>query len=150
MEVIQYAIYSASEGDLYYPDRPDYIVFEKGDTTLDLTILDEYEDNCELSCVDSINWVIDFSAYTDQNGTNVSAQDSAYWGHGQLSDWNIFNDDGPYTETELQFPGDGTYMGDVEHWISYFVTDCAGNTSLVGRRRIIVTPRPKIDKLNFY
>ncbi|WP_303923233.1 PKD-like domain-containing protein [Draconibacterium sediminis] len=150
MEVIQYAVYSASEGDLYYPDRPDYIVFEQGDTTLDLTIEDEYIDNCELSCADSITWVIDLSPYTDQNGTNVSAQDSAYWGYGQLSDWNISNDDGPYTESEIQFPGDGTYMGDVVHWIKYFVTDCAGNTSMVGRRKIIVTPRPKIEKLNFY
>ncbi|WP_167604839.1 PKD-like domain-containing protein [Maribellus sediminis] len=150
MEVIQFAIYSSSEQDLYYPDRPDHIVFEQGDTTLDLTILDEYDDNCELSCVDSITWVIDFSAYTYQDGTNVPAQDSAYWGHGQLSDWNIYNSSGAYTGTELRFPGDGTYMGDVEHWINYFVTDCAGNTSLVGRRRIIVTPRPKIEKLNFY
>jgi len=112
--------------------------------------MDEYDDNCELNCVDSITWVIDFSSYTDQHGNNVPAQDSSYWGYGQLSDWNIFNSDGPYTEMKIQFPGDGTYMGDVVHWISYFVTDCAGNTSLAGQRRIIVTPRPKIEKLNFY
>ncbi|MDX8337604.1 HYR domain-containing protein [Draconibacterium sp. IB214405] len=140
MEVIQYAIYNSAEEDLYYPDRPDHIVFEQGDTTLDLTVIDEYEDNCELSCPDSITWVIDFSAYTDQHGNNVPAQDSVYWGAGQISDY----------PTDMQFPGDGTYMGDIEHWVSYYATDCVGNTSMVGRRRIIVTPRPKIEKLNFY
>jgi len=150
MEVIQYAIYNSAEQDLYYPDRPDYIVFNRGDSTLNLTKVDEYIDNCELSCPDSITWVIDLSPYTYQDGTNVPAQDSAYWGYGQLSEWNIFNSGGSYTESELQFPGDGTYMGDVVHWISYYATDCAGNTSLVGRRKIIVTPRPKIEKLNFY
>ncbi len=140
MEVIQYAIYSADEQDLYYPDRPDYIVLEQGDTTLNLTVIDEYEDNCELNCADSITWVIDFSDYTDQNGVYHAPQDSVYWGSGQISEY----------PTDMQFPGDGTYMGNVEHWVSYYATDCAGNTSMVGQRKIVVTPRPKIVKENFY
>jgi len=138
MEEIQSAIYNASEDDLYYPDRPDYLYFEAGDTTLDLTVLDDYIDNCELNCEDSITWVIDFSPYTDQHGVNWPAQDSVYYGSGQISEYG----------SGMFFPGDGTYMGNIEHWVSYYATDCYGNTSLVGERKIIVTPRPKIIKLN--
>ncbi|MCE4566171.1 HYR domain-containing protein [Maribellus sp. CM-23] len=138
MEEIISAVYSATADDLYEPDRPDYLYFAPGDTTLDLTVLNDFNDNCELNCGDSITWVIDLSPYTDQHGVNWPAQDSAYYGSGQISEYGV----------GMWFPGDGTYMGNVEHWVSYFVTDCAGNTSLVGQRKIIVTPRPKLIKMN--
>ena len=137
MEMIYSAIYNSATDDLYDPDRPDYLLFEAGDTTLDLEY-DEYIDNCDMSaCNDSITWQIDFTDVPDQNPPHNMISTPQLKGTGQISEYPL----------DILFPGDGTYMGDVEHWVSYFVTDCSGNTSLVARRKVIVNPRPKIDKV---
>jgi hypothetical protein len=136
MESIYSATYDPAEDDLLSPDRPDYLLFGAGDTTLDLSPSD-YSDNCDLTaCPDSITWRIDFSEVTDQHGNTIAAP--FIEGSGQISDYGA----------DIQFPGDGTYESDIVHTITYYVTDCSGNTSVAATRKVIVSPRPKIVKMN--
>jgi hypothetical protein len=138
VEPIQMAVYSQAEDDLYYPDRPDFMVFAAGDTTLDLTIID-MDDNCSLdSCPNNISWRIDFSPVTDQHGVLRTFSNPVFTGTGQLSDHG----------SDIMFPGDGTYMSSVDHWITYRITDCNGNVSFSQTRKVTVLPRPKIEKVN--
>ncbi len=110
-----------------YPDA-DYHLFEAGNTSLDLDMPNDYDDNC-CTAADSytINWRIDF----DGSEPSIS-------GTGQPSEYG----------SDIPLWGDGVTYQNREHTISYWVVDCHGNTSLEYSTTITITPRPNLIKLN--
>ena len=118
------AIYNPATIDIN-PDRPDYFLLNKGNTILDLTGL---VDNCCGTSSLTINWRIDFNG-----GLPASIA-----GTGQPS---------KYT-SNIQFPGNGPGSADVNHRITYWVTDCNGNVSNTQVTIITVKPRPGIIKIS--
>jgi|GEM_PF-1219784 len=106
-----------NDDDLTYL-RPDYYLFAKGFTMLNLTNI---LDNCGLPA-NPISWTIDF-------GNNGSIDLS---GTGQLKDYD------PALELGIKFPV-GTNR------ITYTVTDLAGNKT-VQYVDLVVTPRPTLTK----
>ncbi len=110
-----------------YPDA-DYHLFEAGNTSLDLDMPNDYDDNC-CTAADSytINWRIDF----DGSEPSIS-------GTGQPSDYG----------SDMPLWGNGVTYQNRVHTISYWVVDCHGNTSLEYSTTITITPRPNLIKLN--
>jgi uncharacterized repeat protein (TIGR01451 family) len=120
VEDIFQAVYNnVPEGDPYDLTylRPDYFLFAKGFTMLDLS---NVADNCALAATNPISWKIDFA-----DGTSLS-------GNGQLKDYD------PSPDPGIKFPV-GTNK------ITYTVTDASGNTS-VQEVDLVVMPRPAITK----
>ena len=124
VESLVRAVYNPATIDIN-PDRPDYCLFTKGSTMLDLTGM---ADNCCALSSLTINWRID---YFDGSPTSIS-------GTGQPS---------TYT-SDIQFPGHVAGTTNVVHTITYWVTDCNGNVSAARTSNITVKPRPNIIKIN--
>ena len=118
------AVFNQSTTDIN-PTRPDYYLFVRGNTTLDVTGLGD--DCCSLASL-TINWRIDFSGGFP---TSIS-------GTGQPSTYN----------SNIQFPGNSPGSTDVNHTITYWVTDCNGNVSGTQVTIITVKPRPQIIKIS--
>ncbi len=115
---------------------PDYYTFEAGNTSLDITDLN---DNCCPEEELTIHWEIDFSDTKDPlNPTGTPLTHATISGTGQPSTYG----------SDIQFPGDGVYFTEITHTITYWVEDCNGNTSKTKTQNIIVTPRPQITKQN--
>jgi hypothetical protein len=109
------------------PNRPDYYVFNAGDTDFNLDP-GTFADNCPLNCGAEIRWRIDFA-----DGTSLPVLPALYI-TGQPSAYG----------TDIQLPGSVT--GDVTHTITYRIADCNGNTSLPVTVNILIKPRPDIIK----
>ena len=103
------------------PNRPDYYLFVKGNTLLDLTGITSL--CCALSDI-QINWRIDF-----YGGVPGSIS-----GTGQPSAYN----------SNIQFSGPGAGNNDINHTITYWITDCNGRTSATQTQNITIRSRPKV------
>ena len=129
VESIFDAVFHAPTIDIA-PDRPEYFLFEPGNTLLDLDVTD-LSDNC-LGCDYEIRWRIDFA-----DGTALPVLPATF-NAGQLSTYG----------SEIRFPGDGVTFQDVEHSITYWIVDCNNNVSTPQTNTITVTPRPELIKQN--
>jgi len=107
------------------PDRPDYYLFEAGETTLDLNTA-TFSDNCCTPAELEIHWRIDF-----YGGTPASIT-----GTGQPSTFGL----------DIELPGDGTTFTDLVHTITYWLVDCNGNLSPPETVNITIRPRPDVIK----
>ncbi|WP_167616138.1 HYR domain-containing protein [Maribellus sediminis] len=115
---------------------PDYYTFKAGDTSLDLTDLD---DNCCDPSTLIINWRIDFSDVPDPLNEGNTISHGFISGTGQPSTYG----------SDIQMWGDGVYFTPVEHKITYWVEDCHGNISDEVEETITVTPRPQVIKEDY-
>jgi len=104
------------------PRRPDWYLVANGSTELDLTAV---ADNCCALNNITIDWTITFDPLI---GGMLS-------GSGQ-----------PSLLTPIQLWGIDTNV-EVNHTITYTVTDCNGNEAAVISRNILVRPRPHVIKL---
>ncbi|MEI6140245.1 MAG: glycine-rich domain-containing protein [Mariniphaga sp.] len=118
VEILYRAVYNPATIDIN-PNRPDYCVFVKGNTMLDITGI---TDNCCSPSTLTINWHIDFDG-----GSPVPIS-----GTGQPSTYS----------SDIQLPGNGAGLIS-NHTITYIVTDCNGNTNTQSQL-IKVKPRPQI------
>jgi hypothetical protein len=109
------------------PDRPEYYLFEAGETTFDL-ITATFADNCPLTCIVEIRWRISFA-----DGSFLPPLPTLYIA-GQPSVYPL----------DIQFPGSVT--SDVVHAITYQIVDCNGNVSLPITVGITIKPRPDVIK----
>ncbi len=114
---------------------PDYMTFEAGDTSLDLTDLDD--NCCDLASM-TIHWRIDFDDVPDPLSPGDYISHPSISGTGQPSTYG----------GDIYMWGDGVTFTTVYHSITYWVEDCHGNTSQESSGTIIVTPRPEIIKGN--
>lgn len=108
------------------PDRPEYYLFESGDTALDLDAT-TFTDNCCTPASMTLSWTITFDG----------DMPAAISGTGQPSTYG----------TAIQLPGDGVTFSDKVHTITYKLEDCNGNHT-EKTAQITIKPRPKIEKLN--
>ena len=115
---------------------PDYYTFESGNTTLDLTDLD---DNCCDVSELTINWRIDFTDIPDPLNPASTISHGSISGTGQPSTYG----------SDILLWGDGVNFMEITHTITYWVEDCHGNVSEEKTEEIIVTPRPQIIKMNY-
>jgi len=104
------------------PRRPDWYLVASGSTELDLT--DVLDNCCELDDID-IEWTITFDPITGYPPISGSGQ--------------------PSLSTPIQLWGTHTNV-EVNHTITYTVTDCNGNEAAVISRNILIRPRPEIIK----
>jgi hypothetical protein len=115
---------------------PDYYTFIKGSTALNLT---NQDDNCCDPASLIINWRIDFTNVPDPlNPSGPAISHPSITGTGQPSTF----------ASDILMWGDGVNFTTVTHTINYWVEDCHGNISNEQTGSIIVTPRPKITKMN--
>jgi len=125
-----------TDDNLILNPSPDVYTFEVGDTTLNITNLDD--NCCDLDSL-TIHWRIDFTdTYDPMNfisSPTLVHRDSIV-GTGQPSEYGV----------DILFPGDGVEFKSVTHFISYWVEDCNGNVSPEQTEEIIVTPRPELIK----
>jgi len=131
---------SGIEPNLIVKPSPDYYTFKAGDTSLDLTNLD---DNCCGTASLTVNWRIEFANVPDPlNPTGPVLTHDDIIGTGQPSTYG----------SDILMWGDGVNYTPVTHSIFYWVVDCNGNSTLdtIGEQReeIIITPRPEIIKMN--
>ena len=108
------------------PDRPEYYLFETGDISLDLNSA-LFADNCCPVNSLTIHWQIDFKGGTPAPITGTG-QPSTYAG-------------------SIPLPGDGNTFLNVVHTISYWLTDCNGNSTSHFPVNITIKPRPQVDKI---
>jgi hypothetical protein len=104
---------------------PDYFLFRKGSTILDLNPA-SFSDNCTPANQLTLHWKIDFSPVTPQPSIS---------GIGQLS---LYAND-------ISFPGDGVTYLNVTHTITYWLVDLKGNESLHKSVTISIHPRPVVS-----
>jgi hypothetical protein len=104
---------------------PDYYLFKKGSTVLDLDPA-TFADNCTPVNQLVLHWRIDFSSSTPTPSISGTGQFSSY-----LSDIN--------------FPGDGITFLDVTHTITYWLVDTSGNESIHKIVNITIHPRPEVS-----
>ena len=114
---------------------PDYRTFEAGNTSLDLTDL---EDNCCDSVDLTINWRIDFTDVPDPINPGIDISHPPISGTGQPSEYG----------SDILLWGDGVFFTTVTHYITYWVEDCNGNITDEITEEITITPRPRIIKVN--
>jgi len=152
VDPIQWAIYNPSNPNPVYgvnpniekSPSPDYRLFEIGDTSLDLLLL---EDNCCDSVDMTVHWRIEFSATPDPlNPTGPYLTHPDIEGTGQPSTYIH-----PITgfANDINLWGDGVFFTEVVHRIYYWVEDCNGNMSETREEEIKITPRPEIIKNNY-
>jgi len=116
------------------PD-PDYYLFKKGSTLLDLDPTgNNFSDNC--CSVNSlvIHWRLDFTDTPNQTPPPSVLTHPSIAGTGQPS---------AYT-SDIQIPGDGVNFTSVVHTITYWLVDCNGNSSASLAVNITVRPRPNV------
>lgn len=116
------------------PDRPEYYLFNAGETTFDL---DEstFTDNCcdpSVSTNFIVHWRIDF-----EDGSSIPLAPGAFI-TGQPSLYG----------TDIEIPGDGTNFLDAHHEITYVLEDCNNNTANPIAIDITVKPRPNVIKMD--
>ena len=128
VENIKTAVYNDSIED-FDPNRPDYYRFLPGNTQLDLDPL-SFSDNCPLTCEFQIRWKITMS-----DGTIIPPTPTLFMS-GQPS----------AHENEIRFRGDQECSNSLNHLITYWIVDCAGNISESLTRIITVNPRPDLKK----
>jgi uncharacterized repeat protein (TIGR01451 family) len=123
--------------DVTFP-RPEYYLFESGSTVFDLdSTLNNFFDNC---CSDEeliIHWRIDFSP-TPNPATvlhELITQPPIPPQTGQPSEYG-----------DIEFPSDGVYFNNIDHYMYYWLEDCNGNVSEEQMFIITVTPRPNVIK----
>lgn len=133
VESIFEAVYNSETGDIN-PGRPEYYRFPAGDTALDLT---DMTDNCCAANDMTLHWQIDFAPTPALSPPHDPISKSSISGTGQLSTYG----------SDILFPGDGVTFTDVEHTISYWLTDCNNNTTGIQTTTFTVTPRPNIIKM---
>ena len=104
---------------------PDYFLFKKGNTLLDLDPTG-FSDNCTPSNQLILHWQINFSASTPLPSVSGTGEPSLY-------------------ATDLVFPGDGITFLDVSHTITYWLTDLSGNESIHKVVTITIHPRPAVS-----
>ena len=144
VDLLYFALYNTSnpnpnvgvDPNLAKNPSPDYYTFKNGDTSLDITDL---QDNCCNQEDMTINWQIDFADTPDPlNPTGPALSHASISGTGQPSDYG----------SDMLFPGDGVYFNTVTHTITFWVEDCNGNISNTQVQNIVITPRPQITKMN--
>ena len=116
---------SIAAGSFKLSPTPDYFLFKKGSTVLDISAAD-MSDNCTPANQLILNWKIDFSASTPLPSISGTGQPSAY-------------------ASDIIFPGDGSTFMDVTHKITYWVVDQSGNESLHKSVTITIHPRPVVS-----
>ncbi len=104
---------------------PDYYLFKKGSTVLDLDPT-TFADNCTPVNQLVIHWRIDYSSSTPTPSISGTGQFSSY-----------LND--------IIFPGDGITFLDVTHTITYWLVDTSGNESVHKTVNITIHPRPAVS-----
>ncbi len=105
---------------------PDYFLFKKGNTLLDLDPAG-FSDNCTPSNQLILHWQINFSASTPLPSVSGIGEPSLY-------------------ATDIPFPGDGLTFLDVSHTITYWLTDLSGNESIHKVATITIHPRPAVSQ----
>ena len=123
VEDINQAVYYDPTIDIT-PIRPDYYTFVSGNTGLDLDA-STFTDNCTPAVNLIIHWRIDFNG-----GTPASIS-----GTGQPSTYG----------TDIILPGHT--INNLNHTISYWLTDAVGNESLHTVVNITIKPRPNVIKM---
>jgi hypothetical protein len=126
-----------TEDNLILDPSPDAYTFEAGNTTLDISNLDD--NCCDLDSL-TIHWRIDFvDTYDPINfvSSPTFISHASISGTGQPSAYGV----------DILLPGDGVTFETVIHHISYWVEDCNGNISDEQIEEIIVTPRPELIKI---
>ncbi|MCX6233721.1 MAG: HYR domain-containing protein, partial [Bacteroidetes bacterium] len=123
--------------DLTYA-RPEYYLFSEGDTIFNLDpVINNFSDNC---CADDgliLHWRIDFSPTPDPSTqahlpiTKPAIADQT----GQPSEYG-----------DIEFPADGVYFTDIDHYLYYRLEDCNGNLSAEQMVTITIKPRPNVVK----
>jgi len=116
---------SIVSGSFKINPAPDYFLFRKGSTTLDIGAAD-MSDNCTPANQLVLNWKIDFSVSTPLPSISWTGQPSAY-------------------ASDIIFPGDGSTFKDVTHTITYWVVDQSGNESVHKSVTITIHPRPVVS-----
>jgi len=132
----------ASNNPLYEPspdvlgDRPDYYIFDKTNTDLDLDPATYFSDNCTDPDDIVLHWSI-----TNSSNQPVLAHDGSILTDitGQVSAFLTAQN------TTIKFTG--AEAADVTYIITYWLVDLCGNTSEVKTAEIIIKPRPQIIKL---
>ena len=107
---------------------PDYFLFKKGSTALDVNPAN-FSDNCTPANQLELHWTIDFSSSTPTPSISGTGQPSAY-------------------PSDITFPGDGVTFKDVTHTITYWVVDPSGNESVHKAVTITIHPRPAVTYRN--
>ncbi len=104
---------------------PDYFLFVKGNTAMDLNPAD-FSDNCTPANQLVLHWRIDFSGAVPPPSISGTGQPSAY-------------------TSDIIFPGDGVTFLDINHTITYWVVDMSGNESVHKTVTITIHPRPVVS-----
>jgi uncharacterized repeat protein (TIGR01451 family) len=142
---INTAIYNPNPTPLIIPEydditvpRPEYYLFSAGSTIFDLDpIINNFNDNC---CADNqlvLHWRIVFSPTPDPSTilhlpiTKPAITDQV----GQPSEYG-----------NIEFPADGVYFTDTQHFLYYSLEDCNGNLSAEQMLTITIKPRPNVIK----
>ena len=116
------------------PD-PDYYLFIKGNTLLDLDpVGNNFSDNCCVINSLVIHWRLDFTNTPNQTPPPAVLIHPSITGTGQPSTYG----------SDIQFPGDGVNFTSVVHTITYWLVDCNGNSSASYIVNITVKPRPNV------
>jgi|GEM_PF-2990172 len=104
---------------------PDYFLFKKGSTALDLDPAG-FADNCTPSNQLILHWRVDFSVTTPQPSISGTGEPSLY-------------------SSDILFPGDGATFSDVIHTITYWLVDSSGNESTHWAVPVTIHPRPALS-----
>ncbi len=116
------------------PD-PDYYLFIKGNTSLDLDpVINNFKDNCCAVNTLEIHWRIDFADTPNQTPPPSTLTHPPITGTGQPSLY----------AADIQIPGDGVTYLNVVHTITYWLIDCNGNKSVDKTVNITIKPRPEV------
>ncbi|MDD2306717.1 MAG: G8 domain-containing protein [Prolixibacteraceae bacterium] len=150
VDMLVSAVYSATspnpnsgiDPNLIISPSPDYYTFKSGDTSLDLTLLN---DNCCGTASTTINWRIDFTNVPDPINPPATLSHPSISGTGQPS---TYIDPVSGLAADIYFWGDGVNYSVVTHYITYWMVDCHNNKSADQIKEIIISPRPEIIKMN--
>ena len=150
VDLLSSAVYTASnpnpnsgiEPNLIVKPSPDYYTFKAGDTSLDLTNLN---DNCCGTASMTINWRIEFADVPDPLNSSATISHPDITGTGQPSE---YVDPISGLPADILLWGDGVTYTPVTHSIFYWMEDCNGNATGEQREEITITPRPEIIKMN--
>lgn len=132
-DLISASIVSSS---LKISPAPDYFLFRRGSTALDLNPVSFSDDHTPVDQL-ILHWSIDFSPILPLASISGTGEPSAY-------------------VSDILFPGDGTTFLDMNHTITYWLVDLAGNESIHKSVPIVIHPRPLVaaakagEKLGFF
>jgi hypothetical protein len=116
------------------PD-PDYYLFRKGSTQLDLDpVANNFSDNCCATNLLEIHWRIDFTDTPNPTPPPTMLTHTSINGTGQPSAYI----------SDIKLPGDGVHFTSIVHKITYWLIDCNGNKSEDIVVNITINPRPEM------